>query len=143
MRRLFVCTGLLLALALLWPAAAAGQKGKGKGKGPKVEETTEEDYAALRKLKEITGKLIELDPEGKTLTLRYEYVTYEPKDTKGKNNAYAKVTLQIQQQAARVQQLQLQYQGAATAKQQKQILRQYQGAVSRLQQLQAQLAKLG
>lgn len=81
MRRLFICFGLLTALPLLWPAEAIGQKKN----TPKLEETTDQDYAAVRKLKEITGVLTELDPEAKTLTLRVEYATYEPLPLKANN----------------------------------------------------------
>jgi len=140
MRRLLVCTGLLAALPLLWPSEVTAQKKKG---APKVEETTEADYAQLRKLKEISGTLLELDPEGKKLTLRVEYNTYEPKQLKGKDNQQvARLTLQVQQQAVKVQGLQLQFQNAKTVRQQQQITRQLQTAANRLQQLQVQLAQL-
>jgi hypothetical protein len=76
MRRLFVCFGLLAVLPVLWPSEAAGQKQKKNT--PKLEDATDEDYAAIRKLKDISGTLTALDPEAKTLTLRYEYQTYEP-----------------------------------------------------------------
>jgi hypothetical protein len=76
MRRLFVCFGLLAVLPVLWPSEAAGQKPKKNT--PKLEDATDEDYAAIRKLKDISGTLTAFDPEAKTLTLRYEYQTYEP-----------------------------------------------------------------
>src|SRR5262245_58019317 len=140
MRRLFVCAGLLAVLPLLWPSEVTAQKRKG---APKVEETTEQDYAQVRKLKEISGTLLELDPEGKKLTLRVEYNTYEPKKLKGNDNQQLnRLTLQVQQQAAKVQGLQVQFQNARTVRQQQQIMRQLQTAVGRLQQLQAQLVQL-
>jgi hypothetical protein len=77
MRRLFVCFGLLAVLPVLWPSEAAGQKQK-KTTTPKLEDTTDEDYAYVRKLKDVSGILTALDPEAKTLTLRVEYHTYEP-----------------------------------------------------------------
>jgi hypothetical protein len=76
MRRLFVCFGLLAVLPVLWPSEAAGQKQKKNT--PKLEDTTDEDYAYVRKLKDISGTLTAFDPEAKTLTLRVEYQTYEP-----------------------------------------------------------------
>ena len=58
MRRLFICAGLLAVLPLLWPSEVTAQKKKA---APKLEETTEEDYTQLRKLKEISGTLLELE----------------------------------------------------------------------------------
>ena len=51
MRRLFVCFGLLAVLPVLWPSEAAGQKQKKNT--PKLEDATDEDYAYVRKLKEL------------------------------------------------------------------------------------------
>jgi hypothetical protein len=94
MRRLFICFGLLAALPLLWPAEAVGQKKN----APKLETTTDQDYAAVRKLKEITGVLTELDPEAKTLTLRVEYFTYEPLPMKANNQQNQQYNNLVRQQ---------------------------------------------
>jgi len=96
MRKLFVCFGLLAVLPVLWPTEAAGQKSKKNA--PKLEEATDDDYAAIRKLKEISGTLIALDPEAKTLTLRYEYQTYEPIPLKANSRANQQYNNLLRQQ---------------------------------------------
>src|SRR5262245_23956408 len=101
MRRLFICFALLGIVPLLGTPSAVGQK-RAAGKA-KAEEATEQDYASLRKMKEIYGTLLALEPDAKTLTIRYDYNTYEPLPPKGGNrqNAQYNALLRQQQQLAR------------------------------------------
>ncbi|MCC6420903.1 MAG: hypothetical protein IT429_21930 [Gemmataceae bacterium] len=104
MRRLFICAGLLLALPLLLPAPAAGQKKPGK-KGARAteENATGQDYAQIRQAKEVAGKLTNINSSSRTLTVKLEYQTTElvQPSTKGKSNANQQNLLRQQQQLAR------------------------------------------
>lgn len=131
MRRLFVCFGLLAIVPLLWPSVASAQNAK-KG-NPKVEQATDADYAALRKLKNITGILTAFDPEAKTLTLRYQYTTAEPiplKPNPRMNQQYNNLVRQQQRLINDYNQIM----NARNPRQQQQRMAQFQRDYARLQQ---------
>jgi len=75
---------LVVGVALLLPAPAVAQKKKPK-EGVGV--ATKQEYDALIKAKEMTGKLVDIDDAAKTVTVRVEYKSYEPKP-----NAAAKLS---------------------------------------------------
>ncbi|MCI0461345.1 MAG: hypothetical protein L0Z62_30725 [Gemmataceae bacterium] len=140
MRKLVVCAGVLLAVCLLLPSPASGQKkgAKKKDKAP-VEVATEQDYVQLRQMKEISGKLTTLDPTARTMTLVYEYQTYEAAPPKAGKNPNAQMQKILRQQ----QQLMREYQEILRSRsplQQQQRMQQWQ---FRAQKLQAQMAQLG
>ncbi len=139
MRRLVACAGVLLAVCLLLPSPASGQKkGKNKDKVP-VEVATEQDYAQLRQMKDVSGKLTALDPTAKTLTLVVEYQTYEAVTPKAGKNPNAQVQSILRQQ----QQLMREYQNILNMRnpaQQQLRLQQWQ---VRVQQLQARMNQQG
>jgi hypothetical protein len=137
MRRLFVCFAMLGTAPLLWPSPAAGQK-RPAGKA-RAEEATEQDYTALRKMKDIYGTLLNFEPDGKTLTIRYDYNTYEPLPPKGGNRQNAQYNALLRQQ----QQLAQQYQQIMAARNPVQQQQRMQNYLARLQQFQLRAQQLG
>jgi hypothetical protein len=137
MRRLLVCFGLLAVLPVLWPSEAAGQKQKKNT--PKLEDATDEDYAQIRKLKEISGTLTAFDPEAKTLTLRYEYQTYEPIPLKPNAKAGQQYNNLLRQQ----QRLMNEYQQILQAKNPAQQQQRMQRFMTDYQRFQTQAAQMG
>lgn len=75
MRKLSVCVTGLLGLLLLLPQDAQGQK---KEKKVEAEPATAQDYTALNQVKELEGRLLVIEPTGKTLTVRVEFKHLEP-----------------------------------------------------------------
>jgi hypothetical protein len=135
MRRLFICCVLLGVVPLLLPSLAVGQKKAGK---PKLEDSTDQDYDALRKMKDVYGTLLTFESDGKSLTLRYDYNTYEPLPAKGGGKGNQQYNALLRQQ----QQLMRDYQNIMNARnpgQQQQrmqtFMNRYQQFVQRAQQL--------
>jgi len=128
---------LLLAGPLLLPDAAVGQGRPGQKKN-KAEVATPEDYATVKKMKEISGVVTYFNPTENTVTLRVEYNTYEPVAPKG--GAQAAANRQMQTLLNQQQSLNREYQNILRIKnpvQQQQRLAVYQ---ARVQQLQLQMA---
>jgi len=136
MRRLFVCFGLLALLPALWPSEAAGQKQQKNT--PKLEDATDEDYAYVRKLKDVSGILTALDPETKTLTLRVEYYTYEPIPLKPNPRANQQYNNLVRQQQRLINDYN-QIMRAKNPAQQQQRMQKYGLDLQRFQQLAAQM----
>jgi hypothetical protein len=137
MRRLFICLTLLGAVPLLCPPSAVGQK-KAAGK-PKAEEATEQDYTALRKMKDVNGTLLTFEVDGKSLTLRYDYNTYEPLTPKGGNTQNQQYNALLRQQQA----LMRDYQNIMAARNPVQQQQRMQNYLVRLQQFQARAQQAG
>lgn len=79
MRRLLACGVLLSVAVLAFPGPVAGQKKKMK-KDDDVERGTPQEYAQLRQLSQVAGKLAFAEAGSKVLALRIEYDTLEPRD---------------------------------------------------------------
>ncbi len=107
MRKIMCGIALPLALVLLLPPFAAGQKKYGK---TKEEPATKEDYKSLEKVKELDGELTSVEASTKMLTLKVGYTYMEPNPQYKPNN---KATSQYN---SRVNKLMMQYQQAMNMK---------------------------
>jgi hypothetical protein len=76
MRRSVGPVGLLAALVLAWPAAAADKKDKKND--PAAKATTPQDYQALADAHTVTGKLTSVGGSDKSIGLRVEYQVLQP-----------------------------------------------------------------
>lgn len=137
MRRLAACLALLVAVPLLLPYPAVGQ-GRPAKKKLKQEVATPEDYAAVRKMKEISGVVTSFDAAEKTVTLKVDYNTYEvvPPRPGQQNPADRQMQALLKQQQALAKEAQV-IQRIRNPIQQQQRLAAYQ---IRLQQFQLQVA---
>jgi hypothetical protein len=85
--KLLSCGGVLLtALVLVFPNTVAGQK-KDKKPADAVTRGTPQEYARIRQLTQISGKLAFADAGSRVLALRLEYQHLEPRDAKGDGSA--------------------------------------------------------
>jgi hypothetical protein len=134
MRKLFGLSTLLLVILLVVPGGTEGQDKKDAKKKSTVimEDATPQDYEALGKTKEIAGTIVAVDVKAATMTLRFEWQHWEPKD---KNNSSAKVNNANAKVLKYQQQIMREYQQAMTAKNPIQL----QQALMRLQQSMMQL----
>jgi hypothetical protein len=135
MRKVFGCAALLVAALLLDPAASPSQQKNNDRKKDTVikEETAAQDYTNLAQLKEIFGKIADVDLKAGTMTLTIEWSHWEVNPNANGNAAanQNQKLLQQQQQAWR------EYNAMMLAKnpmQQQQAQARFQ---ARLQQLQA------
>lgn len=60
--------------------------------------TTEQDYRALAQSREVTGKLVSIEPTANTLTLQYEYEYLVPKNKKGGSHGSGQASQLLKQQ---------------------------------------------
>jgi hypothetical protein len=74
MRKLLILTGLPLLALVVTPAAW----GQGKKSNTTLLDTTAEDYKALAKMPGVTGKIMSLGPNAKSMTLRLEFQVPDP-----------------------------------------------------------------
>jgi hypothetical protein len=83
MRREFLWTALVVALAAALPVSAA-EKDRNKNKDKPA---TPQEYTQLEQAGEVTGKLLQVDATGKAFTLQVEYQTLEPNGRGGNRQA--------------------------------------------------------
>jgi hypothetical protein len=69
MKRILALGSLMLAVALILPDAAQGQKRDGKNS---TEAAMPQDYATLSRMTEITGRIVFADESSKTLSFRID-----------------------------------------------------------------------
>ena len=100
MRKFFGCAVLLVAALLLDPAASPGQQKNKDRKKDAVskEEATAQDYANLAQLKEIFGKIGDIDLKAGTMTLTIEWSHWEPNPNANGNVAANQNQKFLQQQ---------------------------------------------
>jgi hypothetical protein len=145
MRHVVAWSGLLTATLVLASAAAAQDPAppKQKDKGPQHGRVaTPEDYKALAKKKEVTGRLFSVDGTDQ-LTLKVDWQAYEPRDTAAKlspqNN---RAQRQLQQALAKQQRLMQQLQQAQLTRNPSQRQQRVAQLTAQLEAVQANAAAL-
>jgi hypothetical protein len=81
MQRVFPWAALAAAILIAGPAQAQKKQSDAKGT-----EASQQDYQALAQMTDITGKLVNVDPTGKTVTLELEYQVLAPNGKNGTNH---------------------------------------------------------